>query len=162
MPDRFNIELLGLPALEARLRAAPAMVERTVVHEALHDGANAVRGIARATIKSRTGRLAATMNVKPNQPKLGRLGWSVWTGTSAQLGLGNAKWYYPMHLHAGHALPYQGPLSIGRRRSRRLRLSGARRVAARPFLRNALTYNRAYIFQVIASGVSRRLSNLGF
>lgn len=166
MANRFDIQLLGLPALEARLRAAPLLVERGAVDYGLMYAATVVRAVARARIQNRTGRLAATLNIRRNHPRPGRLGWSVWSGTNAQLGGGNRagpKWYYPMHLHTGHAYPYQGPLSIGSRSARyNRRRRTQRRVSPRPFLREALLQNRAYIFQIIASGMSRQLASLGF
>ena len=105
------------------------------------------------------------MNIRRNRLRPDRVGYSVWTGTASQLGGGRragSRWYYPAHLHLGHALPYQGPLSVGRRRLRARRWRGWQqgRVRQRPYLRQVVTGNAGSIVRTVEAGISRRMASL--
>jgi len=167
MASHFTFTVQGLPQVLAQLQTVVAQIRTQALDPALKDGAVQARGLARSHIRSRSGRLATSLNVKRLQPRPERLGYGVWSGLPSQLGLGvGAKWYYPAHLHLGHALPYQGRLSRGwlsrTRRGGRRRVGSLRRVAGRPYLRQVVTSGSGQIFQVVSAGIARRLASLTF
>lgn len=93
---RFDIALLGVPALEAQLAALPVKVERRVIAKALRSAANLILPVARARAPRKSGVLQRTIRTRALRRSRNRIGFGVFTGRRADLGIpADARYYYP-------------------------------------------------------------------
>lgn len=168
MANRFDITILGDKVLAKRLRTLTADLERVALDKALEAGARLVLAAAQNSplIRRRSGRLASHMLMKPLQKKINRVGWGVWTGRAADMGIvpsrSGKQWYYPAHVHLGHKLPLKQQTRLHRTLKRLSTIEfGTRRVAPRPFLRRALLDNRNAVISAISNELSRQITFLG-
>lgn len=146
MAARFNIELLGDKDLSAALAALPATLERKALVLVLKEAAQVVLQSARRRApRGKTGRLARTLRVKALKRSRNRVGYGIYTGTRAELGLkAGAKGYYPAQVHLGfiHTAEF-----------------GGRHIAPRPFLRPALIENQEMLLNRIAAHLRQLLEH---
>jgi hypothetical protein len=128
MAGRFNIALLGDAALQQQLRTLTDRLERTLLQAALSAGIRQVvlpavraeapvgkptyrimrrgrrKGQGFATFvrsKRPGGRLRATLRPRQLPRTRRRVGFGLYTGTRGQLGVPNARGYYPAHIEYG-------------------------------------------------------------
>lgn len=117
-------------------------------------GAGKVRRLKRLTqIAQHFARLRNTFNVKALKRRRTRVGFSVWTGTRAQLGV-TGKYYYPAHVEWGHRT---------RRRLGSSIRSGMRtigRVKPYPYLGPAFHGYESTILSQIATDVRARIETV--
>ena len=139
------VTITGLSEVRAQLRALPGQIQRHVLDGAAHDGAEALKALVKANIRRRSGRLVASVILRRS-----RSGWVI-----------EATAPYASFVEWGHGPPRytRRTRGYGRGRGRRGRISG-RRTPAQRFMRKALANHQAYLAQVIASGISRRLASM--
>lgn len=99
----FSLDLSGDKALEARLKALPATLEKKALRQALRQAFKPVLAEARAETPADTGRLRKSLKLRALKTKRrGRLGVVIATGTRAELGIpADAKYYYPAAVELG-------------------------------------------------------------
>lgn len=145
--NRFDISLLGAPALSQALAALPEKLERKVMTKALREVGKFYRTLAAARAPRDRGKLATTMRVRAMKRRRHRVGIMVQTGTRSQLGIDpKQRGYYPAHTEFGH-------------RDR----AGVHH-AANPFMRSSLRTGQTAIFailrQEIDNGIEREMKGL--
>ena len=108
---RFNVAMLGDAELERRLLELPEKVERTVITRALRNASQAFakaikpdvpRSTPKRSRKTKTGKhMADTLKTRAMRRRKHRIGYRVFTGTRAELGIPSGKEYYPAVIEFG-------------------------------------------------------------
>lgn len=179
MADRFNIALLGDKELSAKLAGMTEKLERKVLSQAFRKAALTIKADAERRVGSgsrsavqlrgrqrglpltarQVGRLRRqgalvvgirnSLRAQALKRRKGRVGYSVVTGTRAQLGI-TGRYYYPAHVEKGHGPPHRvrhGTNAAVRREF------GSRRTPPHPFLRPALKQNEGALMSQIAEDI---------
>lgn len=101
--NRFDMGMLGAPALEKALAALPDKLERKILIRAMRQVGKFYMALAKARAPRDTGKLGATMKVRSLKRRKGRVGVMIQTGTRTQLGIDpKQRGYYPAHTEFGH------------------------------------------------------------
>lgn len=177
---RFDLTLLGDAEVAQTLATLTERIERKILVAAFRTAALGVRRAAQQNIRPprvrfapgtgkrkakrlqrfalRFARLRNNLHVVPLKRRKHRIGFSVVTGTRAELGLEQGgRYYYPAHVEAGHAPPGQSL----RRRARMSAISrvlfrremGSKRTPPHPYLRPALKSREGEVLNTLAARI---------
>lgn len=148
------VQVLGLPALDAKLRDLEPKLARSILRAAVRRAANIVRDAARERVPGKTGLLRRSIRTQLRRGKPGqtRISVGVFGASRSQLKKGLDP-FYARFVERGHRIVPRGPTGK--------RVTGQRTVVeARPFLLPALVASRTQVVAVLREEIARRIGEL--